>query len=231
MFTCSLSGSYTQEFCLLWLREGSPSPFDTLRQLTHYCAAVALNERHLPTFVWNDDHTAFDFKGQTMQLDSIAVMYAGLMDEAEALFTELTEGLDTTTPIIYKDIVDYMDQDDPEYSFLGSHNHQVNDLKLAGIQSMLQQSEKWQVPGSGEDERPVWNQKEMKEWMLKAQNLNQMLMVLMHIGGGMPARGTEMMTMLLRNEQNVHRAMFAAPEGMAWIIGYNKVCVLIVICS
>jgi len=71
-----------------------------------------------------------------------------------------------------------------------------------------------------------WNRVTAGEWMKKAQELNACLLFLIHLGSGQPARGTEILTMLFRNMQNVPRSLFAIPGGLATIIGYNKVCIL-----
>ena len=67
-----------------------------------------------------------------------------------------------------------------------------------------------------------WNKVAAREWMRKAQELNGCLLFLIHLGSGQPARGTEELSILFRNMQNVHRSLFAIPGGLATILGYNK---------
>jgi hypothetical protein len=69
----------------------------------------------------------------------------------------------------------------------------------------------------------------MTLWMSKAQQLNELLLVLMHIGGGQPARGQELFPSLYRNMQNVHRSLFVSPMGVTWILSYNKVSALVTV--
>ena len=40
---------------------------------------------------------------------------------------------------------------------------------------------------------------------------------------GQPARGTEILSVLVRNCQNGQRGLFALPGGLATVISYNKV--------
>ena len=59
---------------------------------------------------------------------------------------------------------------------------------------------------------------------MKAQELNECPLFLLHLGSGQPARGTEIPHILIHNMPNVHRSLFAIPWGLATIIAYNKIC-------
>src|SRR5260370_251674 len=55
-----------KQFCPIWLRQGVPSPFDTIQSLDKYCTTVALNERHLPLVVWDPEHKEIAIRGRTI---------------------------------------------------------------------------------------------------------------------------------------------------------------------
>ena len=63
----------------------------------------------------------------------------------------------------------------------------------------------------------------MQSFMDLAIELNEIFIVLFHLGGGPPARGTELFTMTYRNGEGTKRTLFA-PEGkLFWILEYSKV--------
>ena len=208
-----------QPFCHRWLRQTQPSPFETIQSLDQYASTVAYSEKHLPIFQWDAKHQSFSIKGHTIFLSKIADMYSTLLERAEKLITELTEGTSTALPA-HKDIVDDMTEDSPGYCFAASHNRNLDSLCFKDL--LAKSNAEWvhmHRPG-GEVE---WKHVKIVVWMQKAQELNELILVLMHMGGGQPARGQELFPALYWNMQNVHQALFVLPKGMTWIISYNKV--------
>lgn len=207
-----------RQFCPLWLRQGVPSPFDTIQSLDQYCSTVAYNERHLPVVVWDPEHKSIAVKGETIFLADIPKAYNSVLNQAKSLFKWLTEGIETALTFPYSNIVDNLNEAAPGYSFLKTPFLEEYRFRLI---TYLVQNPKFVVRVV--DGKVEWNKVAVREWMRKAQELNACLLFLIHLGSGQPARGTEVLSMLFRNMQNVHRSLFGIPGGLATILGYNKV--------
>jgi hypothetical protein len=143
-------------------------------------------------------------------------MYNHVLGKAESLFEELTAGIDTSLPTVK--LVDNMQDSAPGYSFLGNQNSHIRPLRFSLIKRKLE--ERWKI--GIQHGQTVWNKAKVYEWMKKAHEFNQCLMLLMHISA-QPARASELYTLLLRNQQNTHRALFWTPDSMIWILEYTKV--------
>ncbi len=211
-----------KQFCPIWLRQGVPSPFDTIQSLDKYCTTVALNERHLPLVVWDPEHKEIAIRGRTIPLAKIPIAYNEVMDQAQSLFQWLTQGIETALTFPYSNIVDDLNDSTPGHSFLKTQF--LEQYRFRSITNLLQNPNYVLGVAEGNVE---WNRVTTGEWMKKAQELNACLLFLIHLGSGQPARGTEVLSMLFRNMQNVHRSIFAIPGGLATILGYNKACILL----
>ncbi len=184
---------------------------------------MAYREQHLPVIIWNPDHKEISIRGETIKLADIPKAYNDVMDRAKFLFESMTQGIDTSLTFPYSSLVDDLNESTPGYSFLKTPILEQYRFKLF---SHLVQDPKYALRVVGEN--VVWNKVSTGEWMEMAQELNACLLFLIHLGSGQPARGTEVLSILFRNMQNVHRSLFAIPGGLATILGYNKVCATIV---
>ncbi|KAF9508359.1 hypothetical protein BS47DRAFT_1302932, partial [Hydnum rufescens UP504] len=111
-----------------------------------------------------------------------------------------------------------MTEVDPGYCFASSHNQNIQSLRYLSL--LAKDNAEWVYTRRGG--KVEWKHVKVTLWMSKAQELNELLLVLMHMGGGQPARGKELFPTLYRNKQNVHRSLFVSPMGITWIINYNK---------
>jgi hypothetical protein len=186
--------------------------------LDQYCTKVAYQERHLPSTLWDDKHRIIAVKGKSVDLADIPRAYSAVMDRAKSLFGWLTTGIDAELEFPYKSIGDDLENKAPSYSFLSTPILQRS--RFLSITHLLQ-NPKYVISIEGREVE--WSKVAVGEWMKKAQELNSCLLLLLHIGSGQPARGSEILSMLFRNMQNVHRSLFAVPGGLATILGYNKV--------
>jgi len=171
--------------------------------------------------VWDPEHKSIDVRGETIHLAKIPTLYSKVLDEAKSLFKWLTEGIETALTFPYSNIVDDLNDGTPDYSFLKTPFLEPYCFRLI---SHLIQSPRFVLRVV--DGKVEWNKVAAREWMRKAQELNGCLLFLIHLGSGQPARGTEVLSILFRNMQNVHRSLFAIPGGLATILGDNKVGII-----
>jgi hypothetical protein len=189
--------------------------------LDQYCTKVAYQERHLPSTLWDAEHRVISVKGKSVDLADIPRAYSAVMERAKSLFEWLTSGINTGLDFPYKSIGDDLENKAPSYSFLSTPI--LEQSRFLSITHLLQ-NPKYVVSVEGREVE--WSKVAVGQWMKKAEELNHCLLFLIHIGSGQPARGTEILSMLFRNMQNVHRSLFAIPGGLATILGYNKVWTL-----
>ncbi len=185
-----------------------------------YATTVALNgEEGLPTVVWDVDHQSMTIRGRPIKLGDIPTFYGSILENIKGIMSYLAQGISLTLPFAYSEIIDDLQNRTPHYSFLGSDNP-----KIAGIRYQVLaefRTLEWFVakPGGGFE----WNHSHLSLWMEGALELNKLFLMAIHIGGGQPARGTEILSVLVRNCQNGQRGLFALPGGLATVISYNKV--------
>jgi hypothetical protein len=170
--------------------------------------------------MWNQDYTRLTIGDATIELKDLPTFYSGLMDEANILFEQLTQGHTVQTPPP-EVMSDNMEIQTPEYSFMDSCKRWMQEERFHGINTQAR-APGWIIYNDDID-GPQWNKKLMLSFMLEAEQLLHCLMVLVHISN-QPARATELFTMQFRNSQSTNRSFFASDWNICWILGYSKVC-------
>jgi hypothetical protein len=62
----------------------------------------------------------------------------------------------------------------------------------------------------------------MQDFMAQAQRLNEIFIVLFHVGGG-PSWATELFTLAYQNGAGTKRSLFAPNGKLYWSLAYSKV--------
>ena len=145
--------------------------------------------------------------------------YAGMVKEFADGLARLTAGHSTDLPIRLSELCDKMDRDRPDYGFLDSFTGDLQPVRMRNIKSLMAAGYLQVVNGE-----QVWDKVKMKEWLDQAQELNTLLLILLHLSC-QPARGQELFTMTFRNQQNAHRTLFVSHGNLCWILGYSKVSI------
>jgi hypothetical protein len=168
--------------------------------------------------MWNDDNKSMMVKGQCIQLGDVPTLYNGILRLIEEKIQWLSQGVELQVPFHEcSEITDDLHNRIPNYSFL-------SDPRITSVRCDLLVAlgkPEWFV--TNPDGGIEWNRLMLAEWMDVAHELNTLFLVAIHLGGGQPARGTEISSILIRNRQNGHRSLFALDGGLTSIIGYNKV--------
>ncbi|KAF8549215.1 hypothetical protein OG21DRAFT_1500556 [Imleria badia] len=84
---------YYQDTLLPLLKEGYPTPFNSLRQLTHLVSAHAYNSTKLPDMHWNQLRDTLCVKGFPLKIDLIPEMTRSLCVKAESILEKLLLGV------------------------------------------------------------------------------------------------------------------------------------------
>lgn len=208
------------------MREGQCSPYNTVRYLMAKASQYAWQDKHLPTFRMSEDGKSFTVFAKTLSLDVLANGYQRGLDDLDHLLRRLTDDIPSWAFEKLKEIMheDSFTKDDPDYSFLSMP--ELVELRSLGHQAKLGNRDWWILCDDGHTLR--WNMAKVKVWMSLSREAQALIIVLIHIGCGQPARATELTSLLIRNLQNGHRSLFMTPvDGLVSIIGYNKVRILL----
>ena len=84
---------YYQDALLPLLKEGYPTPFNSLRQLMHLVAAHAYDSTKLPDMHWNQQRDTLSVKGFPLKISLVPEMAQSLCEKAESLLERLLLGV------------------------------------------------------------------------------------------------------------------------------------------
>lgn len=96
MFLRSYLNSYYRDNLLHLLKEGYPTPFNSLRQLTHLVSSYAYNTVKLPDMHWNLQRDTLSVKGYPLQINLIPKMVQTLCSKANDILAQLLLGINAS---------------------------------------------------------------------------------------------------------------------------------------
>ena len=70
--------------------------------------------------------------------------------------------------------------------------------------------------------KTVWIEESMRQWLNQAQHILELLLLLIHVSSGQPARGSELATVQLCNSETCLRSVFIVNKRVMLIQTYNK---------
>jgi len=190
-----------------------------------FASNEAYSSRSLGNLVWSPDEKWFAISGNCFDLDLFAKMYEKRLGEALERFQDLTRGFDTsdlpTLTTLHDDTSDYT----ANTSFLSANATILDPMRRRHIAHVANNLAYEWITRVDDDNTVHWNLQRVRDWMRDASELCVLLLFLLHIGGGQPARGPEILTMLYRNLPDTPRGIYLLPTSVTSIIGYTKVCV------
>lgn len=215
-------------FCNQWLTVGRLNPFSVLIRIRRVAFAAARTETARYSAEWNDDHTEIMLKGSiVVKLSLIPALYQGLLDEAWEILGRLTSGHSTEFPewASLDQIVDDPSNKSTGYSLLGDHALEMWPLRTRSLEAFMASSNHVDIILSTNGKATNWkgNTAAMGDFMALAQKLNEIFIVLFHVGGGPPSRATELFTLAYRNGAGTKRTLFAPNGKLYWSLAYSKV--------
>ncbi len=150
----------------------------------HFIAPLWLSVRDI---FCGEDYKSIQVKGKTVFLADIPTTYSAIMDKARSLFEWLTRGIETKLHFPPSSLVDDLDASTPSYSFLDTLI--LEEYHFRSITHLLE-DRKYAIK-IDENGEVQWSKVAITDWVKKAQELNECLLFLLHLGSGQPARGTE----------------------------------------
>ena len=222
----------TQDLRTKYLHNGrNANAFTTLRRIIKITSSASFGEFSLPTCEWDDSYACCTVKGKAVVIDKIAAMYSATLDDAQSFYDELVGTMNNAFPDYLKpsQLPDNKGNTEYLYGFLNSGTPGLESLRDRLLTHIYQdQGSNCYVTGfSGTKagrQAPIFHLGKMEVFMSTARKLNDLILVLMHVGGGQPARASEILTMTYRNGQNFPRSLFISEGTLSWVLRHNKVC-------
>jgi len=185
-------------------------------------AFVRLISERPGQIAWDEGFEGLQIDGRKIYLADLKHMLHGLIYSAERLSEELMLGSHQPRIKLSK-IRDIMTKGDSGFSFLDQRENKLSDS--IGMDRMLQRLEdlgpsgdQWSLMGS----RSSWNIESVKKYLEAKERFLELLMLIFHISGGMPARGTELGSIKFRNSQRSCRNFYVVHGKAFFYTQYHK---------
>ncbi|KAJ3764846.1 hypothetical protein FB446DRAFT_615078, partial [Lentinula raphanica] len=203
--------------------------FNSLRSLQHFASGNAYSQMSMPRIVWTD-HIHYQemlYMGDSIKFDALRKVFAFLEKECIKLWENdlmLGTGLrvDWTEHEISDNLVDHT----PNYSAFNDRRNRNcfgDGSQLAVI--VLSDSGLCKRFTTGIDAatgNPVWNQLELRKYLLKYSEFQALLLLRWMMLGGSPMRGTEAVSFIFANTTTRTRNIAFVGSHLAAITMYHK---------
>lgn len=211
------------------MQENRATPFNTVRQILKTARYIASNSARMPRVMWApaSDQTILLTSQGRVSIGGLAAAVTAMMEEMETLLKKVTFGL--SSGISMSNVVhDNWHSSAAAYSFLkdplnGLLPHHENTL-AQHIARSPELSKKF-VLATCSAGRPkiIWDRANVETWRQDVGYIRKLQVVLAHICGGQPARGTEVCTYQLQNnDKDTMRGVYAVDGHLMLMQTYGK---------
>ena len=206
-----------------WLVDGEPSPFHTMNNLLAYCRGVGYDEGAVPRVQWSGDNQTMYYHGKPLAIEKFRDFVRGLIDSAEDLLCKdllfqddlRVRDIDLTT------LIDDMNESQVGYSFISEKSNGLLGGR-ARMMARLRASSAWGDMASVEAEGIRFKPKATARYKRKVETFLEQLLILTHITGGQPARGTEVTVLRHLNAQQNMRNVYIQDGRVVLVTRYHK---------
>lgn len=212
-----------------YVEEKAITPFNQIHEVFILADRLKESELNEPDMDWvpHTGKTKLKIKGQIVGLDDIRAAISTLLRDANDLLkTEIFKGF-VSEDIAFKDLKDDLSECVLHYSFSRDDRNSVLKLQRESLARHLigegsaHRTVMLESPSWGE-RAPRWNYGGITGWLNRTSELLDMLLVLIHLTSGQPARGTELQQYLLTNTENAGRNLFVCKDTLMLVQEYSK---------
>ncbi|RYO95418.1 hypothetical protein DL764_007702 [Monosporascus ibericus] len=210
--------------------DGTRSPICWARNLRAYGKAIKDTTTSVGQISWSDDNETIVYRDTVLTMTQVRQFVAGQLRMAQdALATVLLIHPDedrelVVPPLSLRSLVDNPAERTPGWSFVG---HPANILLHGRERWLLDRvlDNEWlrkdflNVPG-----RPQWRHHAVRQYLLAVEEYLGRLLLLVHMTGGQPARGTELLTIQYCNPLHGQgqRNIFLENGLVSFVTYYHK---------
>jgi superfamily II DNA helicase RecQ len=207
-----------------WLVDGQPTPFHYTDNLLAYCMGAGKGAGGKPRVQWSADQQTLIYQGQRLPLAELRRCAKELCSEAEdLLYGPLTFTVDgEIAPLVrIESLVDDMNESAIGYSFLSDRRNRL----IGGRERMLRRIVAHPLATLLLGSAPFQSGAVPDAWRQYCVQLNRfltLLFLLVHLCGGAPARGVEILPIRHMNTAHAPRNIFAHDGQILVVTGYHK---------
>jgi len=209
---------------MVYAKELLQTPFGFLIELMHFAASVAGESGALPQISWlGVDGMALAIHGKRVELRQLRGLCSSLLKKARfQLDSRVKMGLNGLDWNMYEAEDDLTNIRDG-YSFVSSSNGGfLKDTRWLLHGFMANETTRSFFTKGINGRVILWKKKQCLEWLGRCRKLQETLVVLCHLLGGQPARGSELATLRWRNSVEEQRGVYWVNGTVMLLAMYSK---------
>lgn len=211
---------------------GSESPMNWILNLRAYGAKARDNTTALGFISWTDNGESLSYKSLEFSMNGLRWFLRDQIQEAQDQLHDLLllpeADLDTRAKQVPQLCLTSL-KDDPticsaNYSFLqDERNQEILDGQQRYLLNQLRHNPRLRRRFFSNPETLTWDKKRVKQYLQLTEAFLRRLLLLVHITGGQPARGTELLTLRWRNSSHSEvRNIFIENGLVSFVTSYHK---------
>lgn len=212
-----------------YLHQKRPTPFQQVSELFALARNHAKREIEQPNCDWipNTEYRKLRIDNATVGLEDIPSVVAKLLQEGQDVLHQLLKGFEVGK-INLCDIQDALDETGCGYSFMTDKRNRLEALAASFRDHMLgvrQEGSEELLYVSLQRSRVgniSWNRLPSEAWLRQSARVLEVILMLLHLTGGQPARGTELGKYLLQNVGATPRNLYICKGTFMVIQRYSK---------
>ena len=202
-----------------FLADGSFSVMSKLLSLLAYGKHIALNHSNAGAVFWSVDRSTMTYRGNAIELEQFKRFVREMISETEDKLWK--EVLWTTKEDRFSIALESL-KDDVTFTMRGKSfvNHEENGLKSKQewlLRRFASEQKLWRLRKGGR-----WVHREVRRYLRTIDRFRELLLLIIHICGGQPARGSEITAIRFRNGFMQDRNIFVIHGQVVIVTRYHK---------
>jgi superfamily II DNA helicase RecQ len=204
-----------------FLADGSMSAVSNMISLLAYGKHIALNHGNAGGVFWEMERRVMNLHGMRIIMEKFKAMVQRAITDAEEMFWDRLMWTPDPSDRLVMDIDKLTD--DITFRKLGAyfvenrHNGVASKWKDVTMDKMLTSSRGKKMHRNGR-----WHTRLVREYMREVDKFRKLLLFCIHITGGQPARGTEILSLRFKNGSYRDRNIFIMDGFVTTVTLYNK---------
>jgi superfamily II DNA helicase RecQ len=206
-----------------WLVEGEGTPFDAMHKLLQYGMHVGAAAKGKDRVLWSEDKQTMFFDGHPLTLDGFRQFIHYIVQDAERTICEslMFGDVEVLAKLDLMRLRDNVNIPNINYSFImDTKNDLLNGRER--MMSLLKKSPCWRTMYKTEQGAFTWKAKGIRKYEWAVEKFLEHLLILIHITGGQPGRGTEITTLKYANSMGALRNVFIYDGQVMLVTEYHK---------